>query len=218
MLRSIATAPGATPLPGRRDTRIAGRVRDLLERVGPVQIGLLFIVVGLIVYVFSHPSRSGSYDHFVWQADAFLHGRVGIAWPVTDGPFTNGYFQDVMPLPLVPGEPSSALLPFPPLPAILLLPFVAVFGLATDAQLVGAVLGAINVGLAWRLTRRLTDDRAVSVLATTFFGFGTVHWYAAMLSTTWFLAHVLATTLLLLSITLALDAERRRDPGLPGPL
>ena len=47
------------------------------------------------------------------------------------------------------------------------------------------------------------------MLATVFFAFGTVHWYAAMLSTTWFLAHVVAVTFTLLGITLALDGERR---------
>lgn len=185
------------------------RFEALLERVGPVQIGVLFIVVALGVYYFSDPSRSGFYNHFVWQADAYVHGRFATSYPVVDGPFTNGYFQDVMPLPGVPGSPSYALLPFPPLPAILLAPFVAVFGLATNSQLFGVALGAINVGLCWRMTTRLTDRRAVSLLASIFFAFGTVHWYAAMLSTTWFLAHVVAITFTLLGITVALDGERR---------
>jgi len=172
-------------------------------------IGLFFFVVALGVYYFSDPSRSGFYNHFVWQADAYLHGRFVISYPVIDGPFQNGYFQDVMQLPGAPGEPSYALLPFPPLPAILLTPLVAIFGLATNSQLFGVFLGAVNVALAWRMTTRLTDRRAVSVLATIFFAFGTVHWYAAMLSTTWFLAHVVAVTFTLLGITLALDGERR---------
>ena len=149
------------------------------------------------------------YDHFVWQADAFLHGRLGIAFPVVDGPFVNNYFQDVMPLPSSPGSPSYGLLPFPPLPAVVLLPFVALFGLATDAQLVGAVIGALNVGLAWRMVTRVTNVPAAAFLATLFFAFGTVHWYAAMLSSTWFLAHVVAITFVLLGMTLALDGERR---------
>ncbi|HUR15942.1 MAG TPA: hypothetical protein VMZ33_01535, partial [Candidatus Limnocylindrales bacterium] len=36
-----------------------------------------------------------------------------------------------------------------------------------------------------------------------------VHWYASMLSTTWFLAHVVALTFVVLGITLCLDGERR---------
>ena len=77
------------------------------------------------------------------ELKAILHGRIGIAYPVSDGPYINSYFQDIMALPSAPGEPSYGLLPFPPLPAVMLMPFVAVFGLATDAQLFGAVLGAI---------------------------------------------------------------------------
>jgi hypothetical protein len=77
------------------------------------------------------------------------------------------------------------------------------------SQLVGVLIGALNVGLAFRMTTRLTQRRGAAVLATAFFAFGTVHWYAAMLATTWFLAHVIAVMFVLLAITLALDAERR---------
>ncbi|HEY8199705.1 MAG TPA: hypothetical protein VIF44_08015 [Candidatus Limnocylindrales bacterium] len=163
-----------------------------------------FAVLGVVVYVFSNPERQNIYDHFVWQADAYLQGRAWIPWPLTDGEFQNGYFQDVYPI----GE-GRALVPFPPLPAIVLLPAVAAFGLATDAALVAAVLGGLNVGLAYRMVWRLTTAPLVAILATLFYGFGTVAWYAAMLGSTWFFAHVVASTFLLLAITAALDAERR---------
>jgi len=207
-VRSIATTFGQAGLADGTQRTIGGRVERLLERVDPAMIGLFFVVVALGVYYFSDPVRDG-YNHFVWQADAFLHGRFAISYPVTSGAWVNFYFQDVMPLPAAPGQLSYALLPFPPLPAVLMMPAVAVFGLATNAQLVGVVIGAINVGLAWRLTSHLTERRSVAVLATVFFAFGTVHWYAAMLATTWFLAHVVAITFTLLGITLAVDGERR---------
>jgi hypothetical protein len=177
-----------------------------LDRVDPALVGAGFVLVALAVYELSHPGRNNFYNHFVWLADAFLHGRFAIDYPVSDGPYVNAYFNDVMP---VPGQPGLGWVPFPPLPAVLLLPAVAIFGLATDAALVAVILGAINVGLAWRLVSRLTGRHSVAVLATVFFGFGTVHWYAAQLGSTWFLAHVSAVTFLLLAVTLALDAERR---------
>lgn len=211
MQRSIATTypPSGRGSAGGND--VLGRLRTVLERADPAYIGLFFVIVALGIYIFTDPARSGWYNHFVWQADAFIHGRIAIAYPVSDGPYINNYFQDIMPLPSAPGEPSYGLLPFPPLPAVLLMPFVAIFGMATDAQLFGAVLGAINVGLAWRLTTRLTESRSAAFLATLFFAFGTVHWYAAIISTTWFLAHVVAVTFLMLGVTLALDAERREQ-------
>ncbi len=209
MQRSIATPFPRSAGMGLVANDVFARLRLALERADAAQIGLFFVTLALGIYAFSNPSRSGFYNHFVWQADAFWHGRFVIAFPVLDGAFTNGYFQDVMPLPSAPGTPSYALLPFPPLPALVLMPFVGLFGLATNAQLVGVVIGALNVGLAWRMTTRLTDSRGAAFLATLFFAFGTVHWYAAMLSTTWFLAHVIAVTFVLLGITLALDAERQ---------
>jgi hypothetical protein len=206
--RSIATLlrfPGVA----LSDDNLFTRLRNWLARADAAYIGLFFVTLALGIYAFSNPSRSGFYNHFVWQADAFWHGRFVIAYPVTQGLFTNSYFQDVMPLPSLPGTPSYGLLPFPPLPALVLMPFVAIFGLATNFQLVGVVIGALNVGLAWRLATRVTPSRGAAFLATLFFAFGTVHWYAAMLSTTWFLAHVVATAFVLLGITLALDGERQ---------
>ena len=224
MTASIATGPFAS---GRRS--VAGPYADSSARssgsrldgwlglIGPGWMGLAFALVAIIVYVLSNPHRYGFYDHFVWQAQAWLDGSASIRYPVSDGIRTNDYYQDVLDLGDaaltarfgLPFQPGHALLPFPPLPAVLLLPFVAVWGLATSGALVVAVLGGINVGLCWRMLTRVTDRRDAAFLGTVTYGFGTVAWYASMLGTTWFQAHVLASTLLFLSITVALDAERR---------
>jgi hypothetical protein len=173
-------------------------------RVGRRFAPLALALLALAVYLISNPLRSDLYNHFVWQADAFLHGRVAIPWPVVSGPFRNIHFLDIMPL---ADEPGFGLMPYPPLPAILLLPLVAVSGLAAKASLVAAVLSALNVGLAMRLAGRLTGDTGVALLATVFYGFGTVAWYAAAIGSTWFLAHVVASTFLFLGVTTAIDAE-----------
>jgi hypothetical protein len=175
----------------------------------------VFAVVATIIYIWSNPTRWGFYDHFVWQAQAWLEGRAAIAYPVTEGIRTNDHYQDVLDLGDrllterlgLPWEPGRALIPFPPLPALVLLPFVAVWGLATQGALVFAVLGGINVGLCWRMLTRVTPHWDAAFLGTVVYGFGTVAWYASMLGTTWFQAHVVASTLLFLAITAALDAE-----------
>jgi hypothetical protein len=182
---------------------------------GPGWIAVAFAVVAAIVYIWSNPTRWGFYDHFVWQAQAWLEGRAAIAYPIEDGIRTNAYYQDVLDLGDrlltqelgLPWEPGRALIPFPPLPAIILLPFVAVWGLATQGALVFALLGGINVGLCFRMLTRVTPRRDAAFLGTVVYGFGTVAWYASMLGTTWFQAHVAASTLLFLAITAALDSE-----------
>ncbi len=212
------TDPGEVPAPPvalparpgrkRRDrSTILGR---FLDRVDPLIVGALLFLVAAWVYLGSNPGRIDFYDHFTWQAEAWLSGHAGIRWPVSEGPFVNDYFQDVLPL---DDDPGHALIPFPPLPAILLLPFVAAFGLAASASTLAAVLGALNVVLCWRMLLRVTDRRDAALLGAIFYGFGTVAWYAAMLGNTWFYAHVAASTFVFLSITAALDADRREQTG-----
>src|SRR2546426_795160 len=82
--------------------------------------------------------------------------------------------------------------PSPPLPAVLLLPFVAVWGLATDAQLIASVVGGLDVGIVFWMLGRLGGPLAIRVAVTLFFALGTVFWYAAEKGTTWFLAHIVA--------------------------
>jgi hypothetical protein len=169
-----------------------------------VAIGLGLVLVAYAVYTASDPDRY--YNHFVWQADAFLQGRVAIEYPLPE----NAFFQDVLELYDAVGNPTGyALLPFPPMPAIVLLPFVAIWGLATDQQTVSVLLAAADVGLCWWMLGRLGISVLVRLAVTIFFGFGTVFWYAAQLGTTWFFAHVVAIGFGLLAVGVAIGA----DPG-----
>ncbi|MBA2719103.1 MAG: hypothetical protein H0U52_07680 [Chloroflexi bacterium] len=170
-------------------------------------VGSALVAIALVVYNLSHPFRF--YDHFEWQALAFLEGQTAIRYPVgrSGASFGNSFFQDVLPVVTSDGV-ARGVVPFPPLPAIVLMPFVAIWGLAANGQLVFAILGAIDVGIAWWMLGRLPIRIRVRVAATVFFGFGTVFWYAAQIGTTWYQAHVLAVGLALAAIGVALGADR----------
>jgi len=170
-----------------------------LDRLPAVAIGIAFVVVALAVYWI--PGYDRFYNHFVLQAQSFLHGQAAIPTP---------QFQDVLPILGSDGQPTGfGLLPFPPLPAIVLMPFVAIWGLDTNERVVSVILGAIAVGLAWWALGFLRISRPIRFATTAFFGFGTVFWYAAQIGDTWFFAHVVAITCLLLAVGLAL----KWDPG-----
>jgi hypothetical protein len=186
---------------------------DWVDRLPALAVGAGLVALALVAYWL--PGSERYYNHFVWQALAFLDGRAWIDWPVA-GSFPNGneWMQDVYPLSELTGETYGALLPFPPLPALLLLPFVAIGGLATDIRAVSVVLGAVNVGIAWWAFGRLAVSRRIRLATTVFFGFGTVAWYAAQLGTTWFFAHVCALTFVLLAVGVALGADPDADDEL----
>jgi hypothetical protein len=200
-------------LPASRDDRDSSRNVDsrasdgrIAARLASVAIGVALVAIALYVYTFSHPYRF--YDHFEWQAQAFLEGQAAIRYPVAataDSP-GNFFFQDVLPVPSSDGV-SRGLIPFPPLPALVLAPFVAAWGRAADGQLIFAIIGAIDVGIAWWVLGRLPIRRWVRLAGTAFFGFGTVLWYAAQIGTTWYQAHVIAVGLALLAVGLAIGAD-----------
>jgi hypothetical protein len=210
----VPDAPAATFL-----TRLDAR----LERLGRVRVALGLGLVAFLVYIASNPHHDNHYAHYVWLADAWLHGRFDIAWPVSAGPVRNDYYIDVLP---VAGQPGLGQIPYPPLPAVVLLPFVAVFGVGFDAELLAAAIGALNAALAWLLARRLASRPSTALLVAIFFSFGTVAWIAAARGTTWYLAHdvAMACTFGAILATLATgrhgsaeapadDAPRRRLAG-----
>lgn len=203
MERSIAQGPLTD---ARNDRLAAARSGTGLT----VAIGLAIATLLLGIYLVSNLDRSSYYNHFVWQAEAFLDGRAAIRYPVPAGPAGPGneHFQDVIVTTGPHGEASGyALLAFPPLPAIVLMPFVALWGLATNDQLIAPCIGALDVAIAFWVLGRLPIRRRVRIATTIFVGLGTVLWYAAELGTTWFLAHVIAIGLTSLAIGVALSAD-----------
>ncbi|HEY6013967.1 MAG TPA: hypothetical protein VIU37_08165, partial [Candidatus Limnocylindrales bacterium] len=190
-----------------------------------VLIGLLLALGAMAVYLVTRTDRY--YDHFVWQAAAFLEGHAAIRYPVDASGTLHGnlYFQDVLPVTTTDGVPRG-LLPFPPLPAVILLPFVALWGLATDAQTIFTILAAVDVAICWWALGALRIRPAVRLGVTIFFAIGTVFWFTAQVATTWYQAHIVAVGLTLLAIgvvlrgdrepELAADGQAERAPSAPG--
>ena len=173
-----------------------------------------------MLYQLTRPAYQVVYNHFAWQAEAWLDGQFSIRYPVVEsaaGP-GNAYFNDVMPVVDGDGVPTGrGMIPFPPLPAVVLLPFVALAGLAVDQGLLAVVIGALDVAVAFWLLGRLAVRAAVRNLLTVFVGAGTALWYAASLGSTWFFAHVVAVGLTLAAVGLALDGEEREAARGPAP-
>jgi hypothetical protein len=204
---------------GASGSRSLDVLSDWLERTPALLIGAGLMAAALAAYWL--PGSDRYYNHFVWQALAFLHGTAVIDYPVNAGGFPNGndWMQDIYPLSQLTGDPSTygGLLPFPPLPAIVLVPFVAMWGLGTDIRAVSVLFGAIDVGIAWWALGRLAISRRIRLATTIFLAFGTVLWYAAQLGTTWFFAHVVAVGFVLAAIGVALGADPAADDEVDDP-
>lgn len=100
----------------------------------------------------------------------------------------------------VPG-PNGTIIPYGPGPSLLLLPFVAIWGLATDQSAFCMALGALNVALMWSLAGRLGASPRLRTALTVLFGLGSPHLFTAVQSgNTWPLMHVVTVFGLLVAL------------------
>ena len=127
--------------------------------------------------------RHSDYNHFVYLADCWLHGRLALAgqppnendWALVevvklrDGRVVKGSFSKTNPDRFYPLRgPSQSIFPdqiesrsnvryvsFPPAPAVFMLPFVAIWGLQFNDVIFSVVWAAINPVLLFLLLRDL---------------------------------------------------------------
>jgi hypothetical protein len=138
--------------------------------------------VSAVLTKHQHTPDTAYFNHL---ADAFLHGRIHLENPPGTHDLTahNGRWY----------------VPFPPLPALLMMPFVAVLGLGRfNTVLFSAVVGGVNVWLAQRLLIAVQARGIVDVgvrtrrWLTAMWALGTIQWYIATQGSVWFVAHTCA--------------------------
>jgi len=148
----------------------------------------LALVVGCWSFIQKDYWMSNLYAH---QAAALLQGRLDIGQKLYDvALFGDKYY-----------------VPFPPFPAIVLLPFVALWGVAgTKVIYIAIAISAISAVLFVRVMDKLgvQDFRQTLWLGAAFF-LGTAYWSMVRNSYgVWFFAHTVAVCCMLMAIGLAL--------------
>jgi hypothetical protein len=146
--------------------------------------GLLGAIVALAV---AH-GRVSPYDNYVLLASQMLHGHLWIdpLWPgpEIDAVLFNGHRYIVN----------------DPVPAILLLPLVALVGVHANQTLLACLLCGVAVGAAWALLERLGVTNRVALWLVVFFLAGTDLLWCSMLGDVWFVAQTSAVAFTLLAL------------------
>ncbi len=138
-----------------------------------------------LIYFLSNPKPLDWYKHYVYLADAFLNLRLDIQnFP--------DFYVDVIKF------QGKSFIPFPPAPAILLMPVVAIFGTATKLPYFSMLIASANSVLVFLLFKKQKIRQRIILYL--FYGFGTVVWYSAAIGTTWFYALICANFFLFLSL------------------
>jgi hypothetical protein len=175
--------------------------KKLIAFLRRYRVEISLFLISFLIYHFSYVRSGDWYKHYVYQADAFIHGRLDLQG-------LPAYYHDVVEV------NGKIYMPFPPMPAIILVPFVGVFGTGVSQRMVANFIGALDVTLLWCILRVLKVKSSVAFWLTILFGFGTVHWYSAQLGTTWFYASIVAVFFLLCAVYEALTRKRPLVMGL----
>jgi len=163
--------------------------RSLLHYRGYINGAAIFTGVFLVYLVLAPAGEA--IKHHVYLAEAMLHGSFDVG--AAGMPST---YQDTVTF------NGSLYVPFPPGPAILLLPFVAIWGTDFSQTQFCAFLGAVNVVLFWQLLVALKVSGRAQALAVLFFAFGTVHFYCASNGGVWQYNQIAAVFFMLIAIIL----------------
>ncbi|MEA2687638.1 MAG: hypothetical protein QOJ39_6 [Candidatus Eremiobacteraeota bacterium] len=160
------------------------------ERAHAALAGLLTVVALGVVSGF----HATAFNNFVWLADAWLHGKPYL-------PHFPGDYIDAIPY------HGRAYVYQAPLPAVLMLPFVAIWGLDANETAVSIVLAGVGMAAAWRVARLIGLSRRWTALMVAFMLFGTSYAYCAADGSAWFIAHSGAVAFTMLALAECLGSR-----------
>ena len=148
---------------------------------------IYFLIFGITFIIYFLTSKNTPYNYFVRLADSFANHRLYLL----DNP---PWLNELIPI------NGKYFVVYPPMPAILLTPFVAIFGPNFSQTLFSIFLGSINPVILYDLLKKKNITSKTAFLTTLFFAFGTDHWYLSSIGSVWYLAHIVALFFLLLAI------------------
>ena len=146
------------------------------------------------------PFRVRDTAYFNYLADAFLHGQLFlrlIPESTRDLSFFKGHYY----------------LYWPPMPAVVLMPFVAIFGVDFSDVFFNVVLASLNVAVVAALLRAVDRAGLIRIPAIYramllfFFTLGTVHVILALFGKVWFTAQLLGFLFVGLAYLAAIELE-----------
>jgi hypothetical protein len=159
-----------------------------------------FLVYFLLSAKAGDPLRVRDTAYFNYLADAFLHGQLHlrlIPKSTHDLSFFRGHYY----------------LYWPPMPAVVLMPFIAMFGVGFSDVFFNVVLASLNVALLAVLFRAVDRAGLIRIAAgyramlLFFFTLGTVHLILAVFGKVWFTAELVGFLFVELAFLAAIELK-----------
>ncbi len=165
-----------------------------INKLQPYLVYFLIFGITFIIY-FLTSSENTPYNYFVRLADAFINHRLYL----TEHP---SWLSELIPI------AGKYYVAYPPMPAILLIPFVAIFGTGFSQTIFSIFLGSLNPIILYSIFKKIKISEKTALLTTIFFVFGTNYWFLSSVGSSWYLAHIVAIFFLLLAIRETFTKQR----------
>ena len=149
---------------------------------------LVAVIIFLSIFIIYSYSASNEtyYNYYTRLAHSFLAGRLYLL----DYP---NWLNELIPI------QGKYFVVYPPMPAILLIPWVVLLGVYSQT-LFSVLLGSMVVGLSYLLFIKVTNNKKAGVLMAILFGLGTNFWFLSAVGSAWYLAHVVGVFFQLVSL------------------
>jgi hypothetical protein len=167
------------------------------------RIAIALAAAGAAVYLVAGLNLLTVYDYYGRLAQALLHGQ----WWLSDAPTWLNELVSCRPVGS-PSEVESWCVVYPPLPAILAIPFVTVLPTALAQVLVSRTVGGISAGILYLALRAFGAPRAVAITGAVLSTLGTTLFFSSVDGRAWYVAHAVAMPFLSAAFLFAARGER----------
>lgn len=159
-------------------------------------VALAVGLAGALIYVGAGLGLQTDYDYYGRLALAFLDGR----WWLEEAP---AWLNELIPC----GE-GRFCVAYPPLPAVLAMPLVPLFGSAIGQGLVSQVAGGASAGVLYLALRAFGAPRWVAIAGAVLSLAGTTLLFSSVDARAWYAAHAVAVPFIAVALLLAARGER----------
>ena len=162
------------------------------------KIGILITILGLFTLAVYYLTSAGKtpYDYFTRLADSFLAGK----YYLTEKP---AWLTE-----LIPSEGNKYFVVYPPMPAILSIPFRFFLKDVFQQQYLAHILGAGIVALISLISLKIKRDWKLMLWSALLAGIGNIIWYLSSSGSSWYLGQVSAAFFMSAAILEALGKKR----------
>ena len=165
------------------------------------KVVFLAFVITFIIYFITSAGKT-PFDYFTRLSDSFLQGKIYI----TENP---PWLTE-----LIPAGPGRFYVVYPPMPAILAMPFRFIFGEKFQQQYLAHLLGAGIVALTMLTAWVVKRDKKLVFWSGILAAFGNIIWFLSSVGSSWYLGQVTAAFFLGFALLESLTKKRPFIVGL----